>query len=368
MEFKPILLLEKNKKVLTIKTLELNNRDNSLNLLRLVFASFVLIGHTFGFIGVQNTLPTPVTYILNLAVPCFFVVSGYLITASAIKNGMKTFFKKRFARIYPAYFVCLIVIIVLFAPIAHLLQFHSLGNYLTQSPTPLKFFISNLPLFMVCPQLGQTLTVISGSSWNGSAWTLIFEFGCYIAIATIIKLLIKFRQKHLFKIVFGIYLLLIVFSLFYPRPEGNPQRNVLNLVIFAVNLFSIFLGGSLIYLIKDKIIFNLKYLILAIVFCIIVMSILRYAWATEICAIPMTYIILYISVKLKSSKFIQENDISYGVYIYAWPVQTLIAIILAVYGIVLNVWVYTVICFIVTCIFASLSWFLLEKPILKRVR
>ena len=130
--------------------------------------------------------------------------------------------------------------------------------------------------------------------------------------------------------------MLIVISLFYPRPEGIPQRDLMNLFIFAVNLFTIFLGGSLIYLIKDKIVFNLKYLALAVVFCIVVMSTLRYAWATEICAIPMTYIILYISVRLKSPKFIQENDISYGVYIYAWPVQTLIAIILAVYGVTCN--------------------------------
>ena len=357
------------KKVLLIKTLELNNRDNSLNLLRLVFASFVLIMHTFGFIGAVNNLPGPVHYLTTLAVPCFFVVSGYLITASAIKNDMKTFFKKRFARIYPAYFVCLLVIILLFAPAAYILQYgFDLSGYLMQSPTPFRFLIFNLPLFMVSPQIGQTLAAININTWNGSAWTLIFEFGCYIAIAAIIKLLVRFKQKNLFKTVFAVYLVLIVISLFYPRPEGIPQRDLMNLFIFAVNLFTIFLGGSLIYLIKDKIVFNLKYLALAVVFCIVVMSTLRYAWATEICAIPMTYIILYISVRLKSPKFIQENDISYGVYIYAWPVQTLIAIILAVYGVTCNVWIYTLICFIVTCGFASLSWFLLEKPILKKVR
>ena len=357
------------KKVLLIKTLELNNRDNSLNLLRLVFASLVLLMHTFGFIGATNNLPGPIRYLTGLAVPCFFVVSGYLITASALKNDLKTFFKKRFARIYPAYFVCLIMIILLFAPIAYVLQFgFDLGGYITQNPTPIKFLIFNLPLFLVSPQIGQTLTAIGINTWNGSVWTLIFEFGCYIAIALITKLLINFKKNNLFKTVFGIYLILIIFSIFYPRPDIIPQRNIMNLIVFAVNLFSIFLGGSIIYLIKDKIVFNIRYTILAFLFCVIVMSTLRYAWATEICAIPMTYIILYISVKLKSPKFIQENDISYGVYIYAWPIQTLIAIILAVYGIKCNVWIYTSICFIITCAFASLSWFLLEKPILKKVR
>ncbi len=357
--------------MLIIKSLELNNRDNSLNLLRLVFASMVLLMHTFGFIHAENNLPGAFRYLLNLAVPCFFVVSGYLITASALKNDMKTFFKKRFARIYPAYFVCLIVIVILFAPIAYCLQFgFDFGGYLSQDPTPLKFFISNLPLFMVSPKIGLTLNAINIGTWNGSAWTLVFEFGCYIAIAFIVKALLKInvKKENLVKVVFGVYFLLIVFSLFYPRPDGIPQRSLMNLIVFAVNLFSIFLGGSIIYLIKDKIVFDWKYVVLAFAFCVVVMSVLPYCWATEICAIPIIYIILYISVMLKSPKFIQENDISYGVYIYAWPVQTLIATILIVYGVNCNVWIYTIICFVVTCLFASLSWFLLEKPILKKVR
>lgn len=90
--------------------------------------------HTFGFIGAENNLPDCINYLFSLAVPCFFVVSEYLITASAIKNDLKTFFKKRFARIYPAYLVCLILIVVLFAPIAYILQCgFDFGSYLTQT-------------------------------------------------------------------------------------------------------------------------------------------------------------------------------------------------------------------------------------------
>ena len=352
-----------------IKSVELNNRNNSLNLLRLIFASLLMIKHTFGFIGAENNLPEWFNYLLNLAVPGFFVVSGYLITGSAIKNDLKTFFKKRFARLYPAYFVGLLVTVLIFAPIAHNLITGNLNSYLTQNPTPMRFLISNLPLFMVCPKIGITLDAINDSSWNGSAWTLIFELGCYIAIAFILKSLIRLNIKkdNLKKFVFGTYILLVVISIFYPRPAGNPERNIMNLFVFAVNLFSIFLGGSIIYLIKDRLVFNMKYFLLSFIFCVLIMSVIRYYWAIEICAIPMIYIILYISVTLKSPRFIQENDISYGVYIYAWPIQTLIATVLAVYGITCNVWIYTVICFIVTAIFASLSWFFIEKPILSKV-
>lgn len=300
------------------KILELNNNNNSLNLLRLVFASFVLIGHSFGFIQSENNLPNCINYLISLAVPMFFVVSGYLITASAIKNDLKTFFRKRFARLYPAYFTCLVLVVVLFAPVSFtLIHGHfSLTSYLNQDPSPVRYLIFNLPLFLISPSIGGTLTNIPGNYWNGSAWTLIFEFGCYVAIAVIIYLLSKFKLNKL-KFITATYLVLIIISLFYPRPEGIPSRSILNLFIFAVNLFSIFLGGSIVYLIKDHIVFSLKYLIVSLMFCIFIMSFLPYGWATEISAIPLTYIILFVSLKLKSPDFIRSNDISYGVYIYA---------------------------------------------------
>ena len=248
------------------------------------------------------------------------------------------------------------------------MQFNTLDGYLTQNPSPLKFLILNLPLFLINPKIGLTLTAINGSSWDVSMWTLKFEFGCYIAIALIVKLLSNFKKDKLVRIIFGIYVLLIILSLVYPRQNGFAQRNLFNLFVYGINFFSIFLGGSIIYLIKDKLVFNEKFLSLAIMFCILIMSILPQHLANEICAIPMLYIILYISLKLKSPKFIQENDISYGIYIYAWPIQCLIAIIMVVYGYNINIWIYDVVCFIVTSIFALFSWFIVEKPILNRVR
>lgn len=362
----------KHRLVIAINYIELNNRNNSLNLLRLVFATFVLIWHAFPLLGVENNLPGVVNYILSLAVPCFFVVSGYLITASAIKNDFRTFFKKRFARIYPAYFLSLLLVVILFAPIVFTLKTgnFNLYNYLSQDPSPITFFSYNLPLILLKVNIGDILSsFISTNNWNGSAWTLIFEFCCYIAIALLIIVLNKFKIKkeHFAKIIFGIYALLIFISFLYPKYDDLLLVRF-NYFIYAVFLFSIFLGGSIVYLIKDKLKFSFKQLILAIVFCILVMTYVPSYWAIEICAIPMIYIILFIAVTLKSPKFIQENDISYGVYIYAWPIQCVIACFIAKYRINISVWMYLVICLIIVAIFAIVSWFLLEKPILNRVR
>lgn len=104
------------------------------------------------------------------------------------------------------------------------------------------------------------------------------------------------------------------------------------------------------------------------IFCIFVMAFLPSYWAIEISAIPMTYIILSLSMMIKSPKFIQKNDISYGVYLYAWPTQVLIACIMKSFGVSINVWIYMVVCLFITSGFATISWLLLEKPILDKVR
>ena len=317
-------------------------------------------------------MPYQINYIIHLAVPCFFVISGYLITASAIKNDVITYLKKRVGRIYPAYLLSVIATVALFAPIVFTITNggnFDLNTYLTQTPTPFSYMIHSYRLTSTIPIIGTTLNKIPSECWNGSAWTLQFEFGCYIAIMLIIIILnkIKIKSENYPKLIFGLYVFLIIISIFYPKYDGMGVSGI-NMLIIAVYFFSIFLGGSIVYLIKEKISFSYKYLSLSLIFCIIIMTILPNYWAMEICAIPMVYIILFLSIKIKSPKWIQKNDISYGIYIYAWPIQTVIACFLIINSININIYLYMIICMIATGGFATLSWFLVEKPILNKVR
>ena len=52
-----------------------------------------------------------------VGVDVFFVISGYLITASRWSNSLGTFLVHRIARIFPAFFACLLVMVGVFAPI-----------------------------------------------------------------------------------------------------------------------------------------------------------------------------------------------------------------------------------------------------------
>ena len=313
-------------------------------------------------------MPSSFNIVMSFAVPCFFYISGYLITASAIKNDFKTFLKKRLARIYPAYFICILLIVILFAPLAFTIinGNFDLISYLNLNPSPARFFIYALPLNLFENNIGTLLEAINADNWNVSIWTLIFEFGCYIAISIVMWFLMKSRiRKNRYSIV--IFLIYLIFGITYALMPDSSSK-ALSYFKLGMYLFSMFFAGGFVYLIKDKLVFSYKLFAFALIYCALCMAFFSTRFAGICIAIPMTYILLVLSVKIKSPKFIKENDISYGTYIYAWPVQCLIAIFITFNNINISVWEYLVFVWILTTFFAVLSWFIVEKPILKKVR
>jgi peptidoglycan/LPS O-acetylase OafA/YrhL len=83
----------------------------------------------------------------------------------------------------------------------------------------------------------------------------------------------------------------------------------------------------------------------------------------------LLYILLWLASVIplgKLGKWTRENDISYGVYIYAWPISQMIAL----FGInkLVSLLPYIILTSVGTIIFASLSWFFIERPILSLSR
>jgi peptidoglycan/LPS O-acetylase OafA/YrhL len=165
-----------------------NPRRNSLNFLRLTLASIVLVSHAVllaGFSVVQNINSTGFA---EMAVYGFFGISGYLIAGSAIRNRPGRYLWQRFLRIFPAFWICLIVTAFIFGVIAWLSQpavaHCGLSCYFNARQNgPYSYVYKNLFL-----HLGQTS--ISGTprgsliplDWNGSLWTLYSEFLCYLIL------------------------------------------------------------------------------------------------------------------------------------------------------------------------------------------
>src|SRR5262245_2583973 len=96
-------------------------RENNYTLLRLLFALAVLVGHAYPITG-NGSDPLsarllPATWVGGVAVSGFFVISGYLVTASFQKRGAFYFIASRVLRLYPAIIMYSVLMIILIGPL-----------------------------------------------------------------------------------------------------------------------------------------------------------------------------------------------------------------------------------------------------------
>ena len=100
---------------------QLSDHRNSLNFLRLVLASIVLLSHAaslgrFGvWAGVINGISAAQVALLG-----FFAISGYLIVQSAIRSTSTSYLWKRTLRIFPGLIFCLLLTACFFDVVAWL--------------------------------------------------------------------------------------------------------------------------------------------------------------------------------------------------------------------------------------------------------
>jgi peptidoglycan/LPS O-acetylase OafA/YrhL len=129
----------------------LGGHRNSLGLLRLVFAAAVIFDHAFP-LGGWGTAPF-LGYTDNqqslggLAVVGFFAISGYLIAKSGVSADVVQFMWRRFLRIFPGYWLVLLVGAFLVGPAIWVAEGNALGDYLTLGPGgPIAYLYSNWTL------------------------------------------------------------------------------------------------------------------------------------------------------------------------------------------------------------------------------
>ena len=88
-----------------------SRKMNNLNWLRLLFAFFVLVVHSYDLTGnTDNFLSRAGIPLSAIGVSGFFAISGYLIYKSMLRSkSVASYFKNRLLRLYPALIVCLAV-------------------------------------------------------------------------------------------------------------------------------------------------------------------------------------------------------------------------------------------------------------------
>jgi peptidoglycan/LPS O-acetylase OafA/YrhL len=333
---------------------EFDPRNNALNAWRLVLATGVILWHSFGLTG-RNVFYLPAHQLLGqIFVDGFFAVSGFLITGSWLSNPrLRNYFLARGLRILPGLWVCLIITAFVIAPIGVAIQGGSAAKLLL-STAPIVYILSNCAALTFRYDIGGTPTGIPWEhQWNGSLWTLQFELLCYIAVAIggIAGLL---RRRWPIPVVLG---LALIWSALLP-PLTVDLHEALTLDRLVARFAVMFLAGALLHQFRNVI--PARWSLVAVSAIVVLAASLMPDYRV-VGGIPLAYAIIVSGSLIRNKRLRLRTDLSYGVYIYAFPIQQLLVIC----GLLtLSPFVFTIISAIATLPLAALSWFLVEKPAL----
>jgi peptidoglycan/LPS O-acetylase OafA/YrhL len=354
-----------------VKTLggALDSRHNSVNAIRLSFAGSIIVLHSITLGGYYTEMPKLIFHetIGTYMLAGFFVISGYMITASRLGcRNFGDYLWRRLLRIYPAWIGSFTLVAVVLAPLSLILEGRSVSDYHWSSAA--SFVYKNL--FFVLKQFDITGTIQDvpvEKVWNYSAWTLFFEFGLWMCIG----LLVVIAPKKLLNA--GVFAGLIVFTAIKVYDKLGPDNSqyttvnhgryngavdgLMTLLEPLARLGIFFFAGAVLYLYRDKV--KLSPLLFWV--SVVVSGVLAVVGYFHVfAALPWAYVIMYMGTSKRFSRVNFPNDYSYGTYIYAFPITQVLAVVNGEHH--MPIWVFTPLCVLATAPVAYVSWHVLEKP------
>lgn len=317
----------------------------------------VLYAHAFAFYGKKSHGFMSLDSFGGLGISIFFIISGYLIVKSWDSDPVwYRFLLKRSLRIFPALIVVISLTALILGPIFSRLN---LAEYFSHELFSLYFF--NILLYPIYALPGVLENARIPNAINGSLWSLPVEYALYLTVLII---------GVICKGVRGIYLLLLI--VFIATILLWVEQRAEMVVFYGTDLRQYFLSG--IYFIigscyaKYNInrFFSLSTTVACLFFLVILSNMpdIREIENIEkyLMWVFLPYIILSFGLSNSwfGSKINSLGDYSYGVYIYAFPIQQLTLIVLPEIGF----YNYLIFTSILTLIFAAMSWHFIEKKCL----
>jgi peptidoglycan/LPS O-acetylase OafA/YrhL len=341
--------------------LKIGSRDNALGLIRLVLACFVVISHA-PELAFGSKEREPLTWAFgtisfgDLAVDGFFIISGYLIGLSYLKEPqLGPYLAKRVARIFPGYVVSYIVCLCIVLPLAG-------GAALTVMAAPRVIF----DWLTIQP---PRFIAFEGSHYpalNGPMWSLAYEFRYYVAVVLLGRLQLLPRPSVNF-LLFGMFAIADIALRF--GLLGDVDANVGFMTAAVVGLPSLMIRLGLMFtagLCMMHVAKMLPVSSLAQMACLALLLLgLRSPWFVEVnVAIFGGMLIFMVAFSLRGTRLAsinRANDVSYGTYLYAWPINKLILWYFPEIGVT----VLTVITIALALVAGALSWFAVERPMIR---
>lgn len=338
-------------------------RENNLNLVRLVAASAVLFSHSFALsTGSPSVEPLRSTIGMTLgtiAVDVFFLVSGFLVTASISRSeSIVDFAISRALRIFPGLIVMLVVTVFGLGLAFTTISFES---YLT-SPKIYKYLAKCATLFfgMEFRLPGVFEANPYKFSVNGSLWTLPYEVKMYGMLAMLwIALRSAGKRQPLAQGASCLVSVLLSGSYLIYQNVSKGQGDTF------LWLFFMFFSGSSYFTFRKYIKLSTVAVCIMVGALLIASQVSRPAFSA-LYMISITYITFYFSYVPRGviRRYNNIGDFSYGIYIYAFPIQQ--AVTMLVPGISpVNLFIWSG---MATLGVSIVSWTTVEKQALKLKR
>ncbi|MEY2849988.1 MAG: hypothetical protein RI885_2655 [Actinomycetota bacterium] len=349
----------------------LDGHRNSLGLVRLIMAMAVIFDHAFP-LGGWGTAPflgmtRGQQSLGGLAVLGFLAISGFLVTKSALGSDVLQFLWRRFLRIFPGFWLALLVGAFVVGPALWLAEGRPLGSYLSIGPgSPIAYLYSNATLTIGQYGISDLLVETTpygdagnGGPINGSIWTLTYEWVCYLLLAGLLAVGVLGKAKLVVPLTAAFFFLMQLVNQI--QPGGAAAVFPFFGDVWRLNFGFIFFVGASLALYSHKIPFDHR---LGIAAGVLSLVLLRTGGFNTVGYVLFAYTVLYVAAALpRQTQWIgAKNDYSYGVYLYGWVVQQ----VLAYLGVnQLGYLPYVMLSLAGAFVLAVGSWHLVEKRALK---
>lgn len=330
----------------------LQRHKNAFDLLRLLLAMAVIVGHgprlngDTGFFFDPFTFLIPGEYFGSIAVKLFLFMSGIFVTNSLLqdKNPLR-FVTARFFRIMPNLLLVLLVAAFVVGPMFTTLSLHA---YFSNKDV-YAYVAKNLIFHTDFTLPGTFAGNFYPEAVNGSLWTLGTEVGCYLFLLGLFLLASKLpRTTTVLNLLCAVIIGNTLFfdHSFFPFLGTNSEVNLLP---------SAFCLGALVAINKERLVIDLK---TPVALFLVAFVLNTTAYYHLLAVSGLCFLMLYIFTRPVVVNLNPKRDISYGVYVWGFLVQqTLVALLGTI-----NVYGHIALALVVTCLLALVGNYLVETP------
>lgn len=329
-----------------------SHRENNFDALRIFAATLVIFSHSWALSGTHGE---PIAKLVaRLGVPdagalgvwIFFVISGYLVTGSFVhRHNLAAFIEARVLRIYPAFIACLLFGLAL----GWLLTPLSSGEY-WRHPLVEDYFFQNLQYELHFYLPGVFESNPFPRAVNGSIWTLPAESMMYVLVAVTGTLgVLKFRWA-------AVTVLAALLAMLAINPASVLSVPYMGTAQFAAPA-SCFLLGMLFFILRGRI--PLRASGVLVLMTAVIMFEQNFPPGKFLVSVLVAYSAIWLALhpRLRVGVPAWIGDISYGLYLFAFPIQQTLICLWPEIG----AWRLFVFAFALTSIVAWISWHGLEK-------